>query len=82
MDVGCSFFGMVTKFAEVTLGLYLGKKGRWQLFRWRHVLYRKGHRTKMDGSIFSVMVIIAYFIVGAIVDTHTIAMSLQEQWGV
>lgn len=36
----------------------------------------------MDGCFFSIMVISTYFIIGAIVDTNTIVLSVQEQWGI
>ena len=42
----------------------------------------KGLKQKWMAIFFSVMVIIAYFVVGAIVDTNTICLSVQAQWGI
>lgn len=41
-----------------------------------------GLKQKWMGVFFSLMVIVTYFIIGAVVDTKTIALSVQEQWGI
>ncbi|HHV38012.1 MAG TPA: sodium:alanine symporter family protein [Tepidimicrobium sp.] len=78
-----AFFGMATKFAEVTLGIhYRERRGDGSFSGGAMYYIEKGIGQKWMAVFFSIMVIIAYFIVGAIVDTHTIAMSVQEQWGI
>lgn len=42
----------------------------------------KGLHQKWLAIFFSIMVIVAYFVVGALVDTNTICLSVQAQWGV
>lgn len=42
----------------------------------------KGLNQKWLGGFFAVMVIIAYFVVGAIVDTNTICLSIEAQFGI
>ncbi|WZL74083.1 sodium:alanine symporter family protein [Clostridiaceae bacterium 35-E11] len=78
-----SFFGMATKFTEVTLGLHFRERRKNGNYAGGAMYYiEKGLGQKWMAVFFSSMVIIAYFIIGAIVDTNTIAMSVQEQWGI
>lgn len=78
-----AFFGMATKFAEVTLGLHFRERRKDGSYSGGAMYYiEKGIGKKWMAVFFSIMVIVSYFIVGAIVDTHTIAMSVQEQWGI
>lgn len=78
-----SFFGMATKFTEVTLGLHFREKRQNGSYAGGAMYYiEKGLGQKWMAVFFSTMVIIAYFIIGAIVDTNTIALSIQEQWGI
>lgn len=78
-----ALFGMATKFAEVTLGIHYREKRENGEFAGGAMYYiSKGLKNKWLSVFFSVMVIVAYFIIGAIVDTHTIVSSLNEQWGI
>ncbi len=78
-----AFFGMATKYSEITLGIKYREKRKDGSFAGGAMYYlTNGLKQKWMGIFFSIMVIIAYFIIGAIVDTNTIALSVQEQWGI
>lgn len=78
-----AFFGMATKFAEVTLGINFREKRPNGEFTGGAMYYiEKGLGQKWMAGFFAVMVIVSYFIIGAIVDTHTIVSSVNEQWGI
>jgi AGCS family alanine or glycine:cation symporter len=78
-----AFFGMATKFSEITLGIKYREKREDGSYAGGAMYYlTNGLKQKWMGIFFSVMVIITYFIIGAIVDTNTIALSVQEQWGI
>jgi AGCS family alanine or glycine:cation symporter len=78
-----AFFGMATKFSEITLGIhYREKKANGDYAGGAMYYIEKGLKQKWMAIFFSVMVIIAYFVVGAIVDTNTICLSVQAQWGI
>lgn len=78
-----AFFGMATKFSEVTLGLKYREKREDGTYAGGAMYYIKnGLNQKWLAAFFSIMVIIAYFVVGAIIDTNSICLSVQAQWGV
>ncbi|PAB61286.1 alanine/glycine:cation symporter family protein [Anaeromicrobium sediminis] len=78
-----AFFGMATKFSEITLGVHYREKREDGSYAGGAMYYlAKGLKQKWMAYFFSIMVIITYFIIGAIVDTNTIALSVQEQWGI
>jgi len=78
-----AFFGMTTKFSEIALGIKYREKRPNGNFAGGPMYYiTKGLGQKWAGIFFSIMVIITYFVIGAIVDTNSIALSVQEQWGV
>ncbi|MEE0741518.1 MAG: sodium:alanine symporter family protein [Emergencia sp.] len=78
-----AFFGMATKFAEITLGIHYREKRPDGSYAGGAMYYiSKGLKQKWLAVFFSIMVIIAYFVVGAIVDTNTMCLSVQEQFGV
>lgn len=78
-----AFFGMATKFSEITLGLHFREKRPDSSFAGGAMYYiEKGLKQKWMSVFFSIMVIIAYFIIGAIVDTNTICHSVQTKWGI
>ncbi|MBV1821184.1 sodium:alanine symporter family protein [Anaerosalibacter bizertensis] len=78
-----ALFGMATKFTEITLGIKYRKKNRDGSYSGGPMYYiQKGLNNKWMAGFFSIMVIIAYFVVGAIVDTNTIVLSIEEQWGI
>ena len=78
-----AFFGMASKFSEITLGIKYREKMKDGTVAGGAMYYLdKGMNSKFLSYFFSVMVIIAYFIMGAIVDTNSVALSVQEQWGI
>lgn len=78
-----AFFGMATKFSEITLGVHFREKKSDGNYAGGAMYYlEKGLHKKWLGVFFSIMVIIAYFVVGAIVDTNTICHSVNVQWGI
>lgn len=78
-----AFFGMATKFAEITLGIHYREKRPDGTYAGGAMYYiSKGLHQKWLAVFFSIMVIVAYFVVGAIVDTNTMCLSIQEQFGI
>ncbi len=77
-----AFFGMATKFSEITLGIhYREKRDNGEYAGGAMYYISKGLKQKWMAVFFSIMVIITYFVVGAIVDTNTIVLSLEAQFG-
>lgn len=78
-----AFFGMATKFSEIALGIkYREKKADGSISGGAMYYLDKGMHNKFLSVFFSIMVIITYFIIGAIVDTNSMVLSVQEQWGI
>ena len=78
-----AFFGMASKFSEITLGIKYREKMKDGSVAGGAMYYLdKGLHSKFLSYFFSIMVIIAYFIMGAVVDTNSVALSVQEQWGI
>lgn len=78
-----AFFGMATKFSEITLGIHYREKRADGSYAGGAMYYiSKGLKQKWLAVFFAVMVIIAYFIIGAVVDTNTMCLSIEEQFGV
>lgn len=78
-----AIFGMATKFSEITLGIYFREKKEDGTYSGGAMYYiEKGIHSKLLAGFFSVMVIIAYFVVGAIVDTNSICISVHTQFGI
>ena len=78
-----AFFGMATKFSEITLGIHFREKKANGEYAGGAMYYiEKGLHQKWLSIFFSIMVIIGYFVVGAIVDTNTICMSVKAQYGI
>lgn len=77
-----AFFGMATKFSEIALGIKYREKRADNTYSGGAMYYLdKGMNNKFMAYFFSVMVLITYFIMGAIVDTNSMVLSLEEQWG-
>lgn len=77
-----AFFGMATKFSEIALGIKYREKRADNTYSGGAMYYLdKGMHNKFMAYFFSVMVLITYFIMGAIVDTNSMVLSLEEQWG-
>lgn len=78
-----AIFGMATKFSEITLGIYFREKKEDGTYSGGAMYYiEKGIHSKLLAGFFSVMVIIAYFVVGTIVDTNSICISVHTQFGI
>ena len=78
-----AFFGMTTKFSEIALGIKYREKKKDGSYSGGAMYYLdKGLNNKFLSYFFSIMVIITYFIIGAIVDTNSMVLSVQEQWGI
>lgn len=82
-----AFFGMATKFSEITLGIRFREKRTDGTYAGGAMYYiSKGIRhkgfAKILAAFFSVMVIVTYFVIGAIIDTNTICLSVQAQFGI
>lgn len=78
-----AFFGMASKFSEITLGIKYRERMKDGSVAGGAMYYLdKGLHSKFLSYFFSIMVIIAYFIMGAVVDTNSVALSVQEQWGI
>ncbi|HBV66925.1 MAG TPA: sodium:alanine symporter family protein [Clostridiales bacterium] len=78
-----AFFGMATKFSEIALGIKYREKMKDGSVAGGAMYYlEKGMKNKFLSYFFCVMVIITYFIMGAVVDTNSVALSVQEQWGI
>ena len=78
-----AFFGMATKFSEIALGIKYREKMKDGSVAGGAMYYLdKGMNNKFLSYFFCVMVIITYFIMGAVVDTNSVALSVQEQWGI
>lgn len=78
-----AFFGMATKFSEITLGIHFREKLPNGEYAGGAMYYiEKGLKQKWLSIFFAVMVIVGYFVVGAIVDTNTVCLSIEAQYGI
>ncbi len=78
-----AFFGMATKFSEITLGIHYREKRSDGSYAGGAMYYiSKGLHQKWLAVFFSIMVIVAYFVIGAVVDTNTMCLSIKEQFGI
>lgn len=78
-----AFFGMATKFAEITLGVHYREKRPDGTYAGGAMYYiEKGLHQKWLAVLFSVMVIAAYFIMGAVVNTNTICLAVETNLGI
>lgn len=78
-----AFFGMATKFAEIVLGIYFREKDENGAYVGGAMYYiYKGLGSKWLAYIFCVLAIFSYMVCGAIVDTNSICLGIQEQWRV
>lgn len=78
-----AFFGMSTKLSEITLGINFREKRADGVYSGGPMYYlAKGLNQKWLSYFFSAMVIVTYFVIGAIVDTNSMALAVEEQWGI
>ena len=78
-----ALIGMATKFAEVTLGIkYREVKEDGSCQGGAMYYLAKGLKSKWLGVLFSFLVIPYAFVISAVVDTNTIALSVHDQFAV
>ena len=78
-----ALLGMATKFAEVTLGIkYREVRENGTIGGGAMYYLAKGLKQKWLGILFSILVIPYAFVISAVVDTNTIALSVQDQFAV
>ncbi len=78
-----AFVGMATKFAEIALGIQYRKIHADGSASGGAMYYlAEGLHQKWLGVLFSVLVIPFSFVISAVVDTNTIALTLQERYSV
>ena len=78
-----AFLGMATKFAEITLGVQYRERRADGTYAGGAMYYiEKGLHQKWMAVLFSVMVVAAYFIMGAVVNTNTICLAVEKSIGV
>lgn len=78
-----AFIGMATKFAEIVLGMRYRKIMSDGTVEGGAMYYlSEGLKQKWLGVLFAVLVIPFAFVISAVVDTNTIAMTLEEQFSI
>ena len=78
-----ALFGMALKFAEIGLGIkYREVRSDGSVAGGAMYYITKGLNAKWLGAIFSVLVIPYAFVISGIVDTNTIALSVQEKFNI
>ena len=78
-----ALLGMATKFAEVTLGIkYRKVRENGSVGGGAMYYLAQGLKQKWLGIVFSVLVIPYAFVISAVVDTNTIALSVADQFAV
>lgn len=77
-----ALIGMATKFAEIVLGVKYREEMEDGSFEGGAMYYlAKGLKQKWLGILFSILVIPFAFVISAVVDTNTIAGTVEEQFG-
>lgn len=78
-----ALIGMATKFAEIVLGIKYREQMADGSFEGGAMYYlANGLKQKWLGALFSILVIPFAFVISAVVDTNTIAGTIQEKFGV
>ncbi len=78
-----ALIGMATKFAEIVLGVKYREEMSDGSFEGGAMYYlAKGLKQKWLGILFSILVIPFAFVISAVVDTNTIAVTIEERFGV
>lgn len=76
-----ALIGMATKFAEIVLGIMYRKQNPDGTIEGGAMYYlSEGLGQKWIGVLFSILVIPFAFVISAVVDTNTIALTLEEQF--
>jgi AGCS family alanine or glycine:cation symporter len=78
-----AFVGMASKFCEIALGIkYREIHPDGSVSGGAMYYIANGLGQKWLGVIFSILVVIVYFVIAAIVDTNTMALALEERFGI
>lgn len=78
-----AFFGMAIKFAEIVLGLHFRELDEQGEYTGGAMYYiQKGLKSPWLSYVFCILAIFSYMVCGAIVDTNSICLGIEEQWGV
>lgn len=78
-----AFFGMATKYAEITLGILFRKQDKDKTYSAGPMYYlRDGVRSKFLAGFYAVMAVLSYIVIVAMVDTNTIVEAINAQWTV
>lgn len=78
-----AFFGMATKFAEITLGILFRKQNKDGTYSSGPMYFLKdGVRSKFLAGFYAVMAVISYIVIVAMVDTNTIVESINAKFDV
>lgn len=78
-----AFFGMATKFAEITLGILFRKKDKDGTYSSGAMYFlRDGVRSKFLAGFYAIMAVISYIVIVAMVDTNTIVEAINAKWEV
>ena len=78
-----AFFGMATKFAEITLGILFRKKDKDGSYSSGAMYFlRDGVRSKFLAGFYAVMAVISYIVIVAMVDTNTIVEAINAKFNV
>lgn len=81
--VAAAFLGMASKFAEITLGIkYREVKEDGSIAGGAMYYLSNGLHQKWLGILFSIFVICTYFVIACVVDTNTIALAMQNKFGI
>lgn len=76
-------FGMASKFAEIALGVHYREKNKDGTFSGGPMYYlRDGLNNKWLAGFYSLMGVFTFFVMAGIVDSNSIALALNEQWGI
>lgn len=77
-----SFFGMATKFAEITLGIFYRKKTDDGYIGGPMYYLKDGVKSKFLAGAYAVLAILSYIVIVAMVDTNTIVSTITDKYAV
>lgn len=78
-----AFFGMVIKFAEITLGILFRKEKEDGTYETGPMYYlRNGVRSKFLAGFYAIMAVLSYVVIVAMVDTNTIVEAINAKFNI
>lgn len=77
-----AFFGMATKFAEITLGIFYRKKKGDEYTGGPMYYLRDGVKSKFLAGLYAVLAILSYIVIVAMVDTNTIVSTITDKFAI